>query len=67
MWTTETGQCGPSRAHSVLFCSRKRVNDQISYFLAITTKPSGQVNVEEGRSRRINVEVGGGLGEVEEA
>ena len=54
-------------AHSVLFGSRKKVNSQISYFLAITTKPSSQVNMEEGRSRRINVGVEGGLGEVEEA
>ena len=50
-----------------MFGSRKKVNPQISYFLAITTKPSGQVNMEEGRSRRINVGVGYGLGEVKEA
>ena len=54
-------------SHSVWFGSRKKVNFQISDFLAITTKPAGQVNMKEGRSRRINVGVGGGLGEVEEA
>ena len=50
-----------------MFGSRKKVNSQISYPLAITTKLSGQVNMEEGRSRKINVGVGCGLGKVEEA
>ena len=47
--------------------AEKKVNFQLSYFLAITTKPSSQVNMEEGMSKRIDLGVEGGLGEVEEA
>ena len=45
-----------------MFGGRKKLNSQISYFPATTTKPSDQVKMEEGRLRRLHGGGGGGGG-----
>ena len=36
-----------------MFGSRKKLNSQISYFYTKTTKPSKQVNIEEGEVKEV--------------